>query len=164
MTSDSSPDSLQAQVEYLRRSFAAVDGLWFVKAEEILGREGAMDLDEKVWRVMGKIQARQALKSLCREERTLENFQAALRLKYAAEGYQAEITPEEQNNLKVCINQCPWLKILEKAGRTELGAEIAEKICRADYEGWAGEFGKSLEFEPESGLCGRGDCCEIVFR
>src|SRR5512137_919721 len=52
------------QVEqYLRRSYSAVDGLWFVKLEEKYGFDAALDRDREVWKVMAKIQSR-ALKAI----------------------------------------------------------------------------------------------------
>jgi len=45
-------------VEYFKRSYTAVDGLWFMKVEEIYGFDTALDIDEEVWKVMPKIQAR----------------------------------------------------------------------------------------------------------
>ena len=47
-------------VEYLRRSYFVVDGLWFVKTEETSSFDHALDLDEEVWRILAKIQTRKA--------------------------------------------------------------------------------------------------------
>jgi hypothetical protein len=45
-------------VEYLQKNFTTADGLWFVKIEEILGFERALEIDKEVWKVLPKIQAR----------------------------------------------------------------------------------------------------------
>ncbi len=50
----------QALVEYLRRSYTAVDGLWFVMVEEAHDFDHALALDERVWQILPKIQARKA--------------------------------------------------------------------------------------------------------
>ena len=42
-------------VEYLRRSYQAVDGLWFMKVEEALGFEAALEADRRVWEILAKI-------------------------------------------------------------------------------------------------------------
>jgi hypothetical protein len=54
------PSGLTAQQmeEYLHRSYTRVDGLWFVLMEERYGFEAALAVDEAVWRVLPKIQAR----------------------------------------------------------------------------------------------------------
>ena len=48
-------------VEYLRRSYFAVDGLWFMMLEDELSFEKALEMDVKVWGVVPKIQARTQL-------------------------------------------------------------------------------------------------------
>ena len=57
--------------EYLHRCYTAVDGLWFVKVEERYGFNTALDIDEEVWKVIPKIQAR-FLKHKLKKERGLE--------------------------------------------------------------------------------------------
>ena len=55
------PDFTDAQIaDFLRRSYFVVDGLWFVKTEEKRGFDEAMQLDEAVWEIMSKVQARKA--------------------------------------------------------------------------------------------------------
>ena len=48
----------QQIIEYFRRCYQAVDGLWFMKVEEKSGFDPALDVDHEVWKVMPKIQAR----------------------------------------------------------------------------------------------------------
>ena len=57
----------EQKAEYFRRSYTAVDGLWFMKVEEKRGFEEALQLDEAVWKVLPKIQARtiKAMLNLC---------------------------------------------------------------------------------------------------
>jgi len=43
--------------EYFHRCYKAVDGLWFMKIEEKIGFDAALDVDNEVWKVMPKIQA-----------------------------------------------------------------------------------------------------------
>ena len=50
--------SLQQVADYFNRSYKAVDGLWFMKVEEKYGFDSALELDNEVWKVMPKIQAR----------------------------------------------------------------------------------------------------------
>ena len=48
-----------AQIEdYLYRSYTRADGLWFVLTEEKYGFDAALALNEAVWKVLPKIQAR----------------------------------------------------------------------------------------------------------
>jgi len=55
--------SEEQKLEYFRLSYTAVDGLWFMKVEERMGFEQALQIDEAVWAVLPKIQAR-ALKAM----------------------------------------------------------------------------------------------------
>ncbi len=48
----------EQKTEYFRRSYTAVDGLWFMMVEEKYGFEATLKLDEAVWKVLPKIQAR----------------------------------------------------------------------------------------------------------
>ena len=48
----------EQKTEYFRRSYTAVDGLWFMKVEEAYGFDNALDIDDEVWKVLPKIQAR----------------------------------------------------------------------------------------------------------
>ena len=67
--------------ELLRRSYMAVDGLWFVFAEQREGYEAALALDEEVWKVMPKIQARKAREVLGAAPEGLEALGQCLGLK-----------------------------------------------------------------------------------
>jgi len=62
--------------DFLRRSYFVVDGLWFIMAEQERGFDEAMDLDEAVWGVMSKVQARRA-----KEVLRIELFNLNLHLK-----------------------------------------------------------------------------------
>jgi hypothetical protein len=76
----------EQKTEYFRRSYTAVDGLWFMKVEESLGFDEALRLDEAVWKVLPKIQAR-ALKGMMHLEGGLEGLAQALSARLALEGF-----------------------------------------------------------------------------
>ena len=48
----------QQIINYFLRSYRAIDGLWFMKVEEQYGFDRALEIDNEVWKVMPKIQAR----------------------------------------------------------------------------------------------------------
>lgn len=152
----------QAVIEMLRRSYGAVDGLWFVMCEKRLGFEAALELDDEVWRVMPKIQARKARGLLGLEGHTLEELARAMGLKLTAEGHEFEIsqTPER---MEVRINRCPWHEALVKAERMHIAADVARVVCQNEAQGWAAEFGQKGEFDFSEGICCGGGCCRFVF-
>ena len=163
MSEDLTTHSHKTEVEYLRRSYTAIDGLWFVKVEEVCGRETAEKLDKQVWEVAGKIQARETRKVLGLHTNYLTTLAECLGLKFAAEGYKARITWPDESCLKIDITRCPWLEILEKSGRMQMAEMVAEKICNTEYQAWAKEFGKQLEFSPINTRCLGAPCCYLSF-
>lgn len=74
-------------VEYFKRSYRAVDGLWFMKVEERYGFDTALDIDDDVWRVMPKIQAR-TLKSMICDSNGLDALIKCFAAKLAIEEFE----------------------------------------------------------------------------
>jgi hypothetical protein len=150
--------------DFLRRSYFVVDGLWFVKIEESHGLEEAVDLDEAVWEVMSKIQARKAKSILGIGDGTLADLGRAFQLKLAAEGHDLDVEITD-NEARFTVRTCPWFEILKSSNRTHIAETIADRICAREYAGWAGEFEPGIEVEFEHRLCVEGgDTCNIVFR
>ncbi|MFP4249597.1 MAG: DUF6125 family protein [Armatimonadota bacterium] len=155
-------------VEMLRRSYFAVDGLWFVLLEEDEGLERAMTLDERVWQVMPKIQARKARELLGADENTPGALVRCMALKLAAEGHRYDVSFTNPTEAAIVISQCPWRDVLESSGREQLGPEIADRICAREAAGWAAEFspddGPEIVAEMPEAICREGGRCRYVFR
>ena len=107
----------EQKTEYFRRSYTAVDGLWFMKVEERLGFDEALRLDEAVWKVLPKIQAR-ALKGMMHLQGGLQGLEQALSARLALEGFEYEIEPREEG-FAVIVKRCPWHDLMIKSGRGE---------------------------------------------
>ncbi|MCD6359729.1 MAG: L-2-amino-thiazoline-4-carboxylic acid hydrolase [Armatimonadetes bacterium] len=150
-------------VEMLRRSYLACDGLWFVNAEETWGLAAAFDLDDAVWEVMPKIQARKARELLGVTGNELEDLARCYSLKLAAEGYRIDLA-ERDAEIEFTITSCPWRAALQRARRTHLGPEIARRICAAEGLGWAREFGENIAFQLDDTMCEGAGACRFVFR
>ena len=153
----------KAVIEYLRRSYMAVDGLWFVKAEEQFSRQDALALDEQVWRVLPKIQARKARELLKIKGGSLSDLALALWLKFAAEGYDYQVAERTSHILRIHIHACPWLEILRKAGRMTTAAEVCDHVCAREGVIWAREFSPDIEFCLESKLPEGAPVCNLLF-
>ncbi len=149
--------------EYLRRSYFSVDGLWFMMVEKESSFEKALKLDEDVWRVLPKIQARKVKELLELEGNGLKDFIQAIKVKFDAEEYEYEIKEQRDSLIQISINKCPWYEILKKANREHLSAKIAESICFLELKVWVNEFGSDLTFEPVKGRCINGDTCLFNF-
>jgi hypothetical protein len=158
----------EQRTEYFRRSYTAVDGLWFMKAEEKLGFEGALQLDEAVWKVLPKIQAR-TLKGMMHLAGGLGGLEEALSARLTLEGFDYEMETRE-DGFAVIVKRCPWHDIMEKSGRGKLSERVSDLICRVENSVWANEFsggngeagdGEGIEigFERERRICrGEGRC------
>ncbi len=161
-----SRDFSETQIaDFLRRSYFAVDGLWFVKAEEHHSFDEAMALDEAVWEVMSKVQARKARSILGIDGNTVPDLARAFTLKLDAEGHDFVADISEKQAV-ITIRVCPWFEILKSSGRTAIAETIADRICAREYAGWAKEFGGQIEVAFEERLCIERDHCEtcrIVF-
>ncbi len=168
----------EQKTEYFRRSYTAVDGLWFMKIEEKLGFDEALRLDEAVWKVLPKIQAR-ALKGMMHLQGGLPGLCQALFARLTLEGFEFEIEPRK-NGFAVIVKRCPWHDMMIKSGRMALSEKVSDLICRVENSAWASEFSgekgmldegeiregegreenvQEIEFQREERLCrGEGRC------
>lgn len=152
----------QCIAEYLRRSYLAIDGLWFMKVEERLDFDEALLLDVAVWRVMSKIQARKACELLNLEGKTLSDLLAALELKFSAEQYDFTIKDHSPDYAEIEISGCPWMTLMEKSGRMHLADRVANAICGVEYEAWAKEFNPSITTVVQERRCNGAGMCRIT--
>jgi hypothetical protein len=153
----------QLLVEFLRRSYHAVDGLWFLQAEEALGFDRALELDGRVWAVLAKLQARKARELLQVTGHSLPELVRCFSLKLTADDFQFE-TQVSETEACFLLHHCPWRALLQRAGREHLAARIAEVMCRCEGEAWAREFGDTYIFTaPTLACCEGGARCAWVF-
>jgi hypothetical protein len=143
---------LMDSLEYFKKSYFAVDGLWFLMIEENTSFENALDIDKKVWKIMAKIQARTA-KSLGK------SFIEGLCLKWDSEGYSYDI---KRNCVDISI--CPWWDIMKKSGRDSKGSKIGTLICPIIYNGWAQEYNVPYTVVFESRICQGDRHCRLRFK
>lgn len=145
--------------EYFRKSYTAVDGLWFLKVEGKYGFEAALRVDEEVWRVLPKIQARM-LQAMLGLENGMEGLYQAIMVRLSLEGFEFE-SEKGEGGFEVHISRCPWHDLMVKSGRESLSGRVGDLICGLENAVWASEFG-DIAFERESQICkGNGKC---VFR
>ncbi len=148
------------QAEYLHLCYSRVDGLWFLKVEEQLGFDAALELDVAVWQVLPKLQAR-ALKRLLGLNDGREALRLALQEKLTLDGF-AFTLADTADGLCLTVQACPWLALLQKSGREHVADRIGNAICTTEYGVFAREFGLRLQ-ENSARLCGGGDACTFIF-
>ena len=149
--------------QYLHRSYTAVDGLWFMKVEQQFDFETALEIDEQVWQIVPKIQARQ-LKELTGCKNGLEGLYECFttKLELDCTEFESEKEPDGKG-FTIIIKHCHWLELLRKSQREHLAEKIGSRICNAEYATWAGEFGSNIRFELQSQLCKNAGCCRLRF-
>jgi hypothetical protein len=146
--------------EYFRRSYQAVDGLWFLKVEEKYGFEAALELDEAVWKVLPKIQAR-TMKAMTGLDKGIDSLYEGLTARLCLEGFDFRCQRME-SGFRIAVNRCPWHDLIVKSGREHIGESVGDLICGVENAVWASEFG-DIGFRRESRIC-RGDrTCSLVF-
>lgn len=151
----------QQVAEYFSRSYKAVDGLWFMKVEENLGFEDALDLDNEVWKVMPKIQARM-IKQFLRLGNDTDALLESLSTKLELEGFTFEVK-KTANGINVTITDCPWHNLMIKSRREHLASIVGKTICPTEYSVWASEFSNSIKFELKTQICCKSNQCRLEF-
>ena len=150
--------------QYFQRCFTAVDGLWFMKSEERFGFDTSLEVDNEVWKIFSKIQAR-TLKSLAKIDfEGMTALRETLEMKFSIEGFTFEVTDINDNGeFEINLNDCPWHTLMVKSGREHLSHKVGNVICRTEYNTWASEFGDDIHFELKSQLCAGCDNCTLRF-
>jgi hypothetical protein len=148
--------------DYFNRSYKAVDGLWFLKIEEKYGFGTALELDNEVWKIMPKIQAR-LINSFLELENILPTLLDSIITKLDLEGF--EFTTEKlKKGFRIMITKCPWYTLMIKSGRENLAKFVGKKICKTEYQVWASEYGKENKFELLCQKCDKSDFCVLEFQ
>jgi len=88
-------------INYLHRSFTAVDGLWFLKVEDKYTFDEALKIDQEVWEVMPKIQARM-LKSFGNLDDGMEALCDCLTTKLVLDGFKFKTVSLGNGFKKAC--------------------------------------------------------------
>ena len=148
-------------IEYLYKSYTSVDGLWFMKTEELFGFEKALEIDKRVWEVLPKIQAR-FLKSKTGQTEGLDALFKCFKLKLKYDGFQFK-AKKNKSNLEFIILKCPWYDILIKSKRENISKKIGSAICKTEYGVWAKEFGAKINLVSSEQLCSGCSCCRISY-
>ena len=153
----------EQKIQYLKRSYSAVDGLWFMKIEEDYGFDKALTIDNEVWKVMPKIQAR-FFKSIYGVDKGIEALQSCFTEKLLMDGCIFQIDTDKQNHsFRVTITKCPWNDSMVKSKRENLAQKVGSRICNTECSGWADEFGQNISFELKCQICSGSKFCILQF-
>jgi len=93
--------------EFWHNSYAKVDGLWCMKVEEKYGFHEALNIDNEVWKVLPKIQARM-LKSMAGVSNGIEALFECLTTKLNLEGFHFKAAKSSDvTAFKIVRRKCP---------------------------------------------------------
>jgi hypothetical protein len=151
----------EEKIRYLKRSYSTVDGLWFMKVEDSFDFEKALEIDNEVWKVMPKVQAR-FLKTALGIDKGLEALEQCFTEKLRLDGIEFDVK-RNQNVLTITISRCHWHDLMVKSDRENLSSRVGETICNTEYSVWAQEFGESISFKMLSRICSGGGECVLQF-
>jgi len=149
--------------EFYRRSYTTADGLWFMKVENKYGFDAALDIDNEVWKVLPKIQARM-LKSMMAKGDGVEALFECLVTKLTLDGF--KFTTEHdtgKRGFRLIIEKCPWHDLMVKSGRENLSGQVGTVVCNAEYSVWAAEFDDKIRFKLQGQLCKKAETCVMQF-
>jgi len=151
------------KAEFWHRSYAAVDGLWFMKVEEKYGFDASLDVDNEVWKILPKIQAR-TLRALGEIKDGIGGLFECLTTKLHLEGFAFKAERDGDGaGFKIIISRCPWHDLMVKSQREELSGKVGSLICNTEYSVWAGEFGDGISFKLEDRICEGSESCVLCF-
>jgi len=149
--------------EFWHRSYTSVDGLWFIKVEEKYGFDATLDIDDEVWDVLPKIQARM-LKSMVGVDKGIDALFECLTTKLSLEGFTFKAEKAgDGGGFKIVISKCPWHDLMVKSGREELSGKVGALICNTENSVWASEFGDDILFGLGNQICKGSASCILKF-
>ncbi len=148
--------------DYFYRGFEAVDGLWFMKVEEKFEFDTALEIDNEVWKVLAKMQARK-MKELKKADTGLEALLDCFAERLKIEGFTFKMAKEGDHGFKIVIDSCPWYDFLVKSNRQHLSSKVGEVICPSDYGTWASEFSCKFHRDSDKRICSGSKSCVLHF-
>ena len=110
------------------------------------GFEAALSIDNEVWKVLPRVQAR-LLKDMTGLDKGIEGLFDAFTTKLALEGYTFQAGKTETGTgFKVTIEKCPWHDLMLKSSRENLSRKVGSLICNSTYAAWASVFSDNIIF------------------
>jgi len=133
-----------------------------MKVEEKYGFETALQIDEEVWKVVPKIQARM-IKSMQKIGEGEIALLKSLETKLALEGFKFMVEQDE-NGFRIQVHDCPWHNLIVRSGRENISAKVGTTICNIEYSVWASEFDEKMQFKLTAQKCKGSESCVLNFK
>lgn len=157
-------DLSDEQMDLLRMgAITAIDGLWFMAVEGMLGFESALDLDMEVWRNYGMVMLRRVSKAMGirvdpENPPDLATLGALMEVLCWIDGTECRTTVTDEDNAVLTIPHCAWWENLTRAGRQDLIP--CEEVDNNTFIWWLKAVDPSLEREITYSLPRGDNRCE----
>lgn len=128
--------SQEELLKWLRDTYFALDGLWFLVVEEERGLNEAVRLDFKVWERLALILAKRIKRKFNLPDR-VDQALSSLSLFFNIEGWKVNFAFEERG---FKVEGCPWWGYLIKVGRKHVAERVCPKVCELIFNSWVKVF------------------------
>jgi hypothetical protein len=102
------------------------------------------------------------MKAFAGEDRGIEALRQCFCAKLNLDGFTFEVVAAD-SSFDIQISRCPWYDKLVKSKRVHLAERIGNRICQAEYSGWAKEFGCAFAFSSKGMICSGCVNCGLHF-
>jgi hypothetical protein len=144
-------------------AITAIDGLWFMAVERMLGFEAAFELDLEVWKSYGVVQLKRLSRSLglrldAEEPPDLETINTLLEALCRIDGTECSWEMAGGGGSVFTVHRCPWWENLCGSGRNEVvNCEVVDNTI---FRHWLDNVDASIGMEITHSLPRGDDHCE----
>jgi hypothetical protein len=153
------------KLNYFKRSFLTLDGLWVIETENQIDFETALELDTIVWIRLYKILFRRAQRYLGLTGNSLKDFVKIIEFIWNCEGISFEVSKLEENETVLNITKCPYIEAMERnPERHHRIKAICQEMCVKYLDSAVKDFNPNFEIE-RNHFIGLGDkICDIQIK
>lgn len=149
---------------YFERNFFTLDGLWMIETEKETNWETALKIDVAVWKRFLKIVIRRIKKYLKIETNTLKDLIEILTFRWSIEGWEYNISKNENNEALIEIIKCPYKSTMDRNPvRSDKIPLICRKMCIPFYTEVARDFNSRIKLERTKSMGLGSNICDFHY-
>lgn len=157
--------SLNDKLFYFERNFFTLDGLWIIEVENQTDWNTALKIDIVVWQRLYQIIFRRVKKYLEIETNNLKDLIEILSFCWSCEGYEYEITKNENKEAIIEIISCPYKAAMDRNPEQHNKIKsICIEMCVSFYEPALKEFNAKIKLDRKKFLGAGNEICDFIFK